>query len=148
VWCSRARNTKIHRHVPFTFVGHYRFVFARLARLFTQTGILKMYEDISNHIIFRKLSWNAKKLQSMDNEPTPFQISDMKIGSIFLIWISLAGLSSVAFLTELLTVGCHTRFKHYYLIIRSINARQLCVQTHSKFIVISRRITNSLDFSV
>jgi len=64
------------------------------------SGVYMMYQRFSSYLEFIILKSQEDHLQFVESQPKAFVISDMKISSIFIVWISLVGLACVIFIVE------------------------------------------------
>jgi len=66
----------------------------------SDSGIIRMYHRFSDYLYFIKFkSWEERFL-FVESQPKAFVMSDMKISSIFIVWIFLVGLACVIFIAE------------------------------------------------
>jgi len=100
--CYYAPQTRFSQPVPMIFGGLEGFKFARAAQLLKESGVLQMYSRL--HYFMSLYSTNRIRdlIESVQQEPLPFKVSDWKISSIFCTWLCLNGLASFAFIVELL----------------------------------------------
>jgi len=108
--CFCARNSEYTRPMIFTFSGYDRYRFAHAAQVLTESGIIQMYKEIYPYIHGFRNNWILRITEIGQNGPIAFKLSDWKIGSIFLIWITVAGFGFISFVIEIIISKCISVF--------------------------------------
>jgi len=94
----------------YIFAGLLHKELSRNARFMHESGILKMYNNFA-HITGIAAKRKAALMDEKDKEPTPFQMGDWKILSIFVVWATLLATSSIIFALELFHLSIRNLFK-------------------------------------
>jgi len=101
----------------YIFAGPLHKELSRIARFMHESGTLKMYYDFV-HITGIAVKRQVVLMNENDEEPTPFKISDLKILSIFIIWVILLVGACLAVLVEQFYAKCRKTIQIRYTNIR------------------------------
>jgi len=84
----------------FQFSGHDRRIFGQALQSLIESGVYQMYEEIHRFIMWFGRDRELQEFEDASNEPTAFQITEAKMFSIFIGWISLSVLAILTFVAE------------------------------------------------
>jgi len=103
VWCHSTKNTRIVSPILYLFYGYDA---AKLEAIFQRMiigGLLGMYNNFLEHYLNHYTVRSAASIEGFNDgdKPEPFDISDWKILSIFVVWAALLSLTKVVFLLEM-----------------------------------------------
>ena len=101
--CHPAKNTRIANSHVYTFGGDFKDKLVETAEVFREAGILSQWNRIQNYV--RNLDLNKRSVTRRDDgnspSPTSFQLTDIKISSIFITWATALLACSIVFFMEL-----------------------------------------------
>jgi len=93
------------RYILNTYFGHAHPKLAFKEQCMQESGILKMYEDYK--LFFSTLKFKKGVVlmeEAAEGRETPFAMTDWKIISIFLVWVSLLTINLFVFSIELVSI--------------------------------------------